>query len=562
MPWAESESSPSSNADSPLNDLEAGTQTPSSLPSWDDLSNYTRSSLLWHSQRLAPPLQEYPNNWSTSSGSWLSNLPILIVPSFLQKYVGGRPSPDHKLHKIAALDGLRGWACLLVFNFHFLFTYTWKVAIGWGFAKENFSIFQLPIIHLLTSGHIMVAIFFVISGYVLSYKPLKTIRSRSWDQTFVVLASSTFRRGLRLYIPSIIGIAIVMAAVRMGVYNYSHVVVNEGQTILGTNEQHPIILPTFYMQLWDWYRTVVHLTDPWNWGLYYNYYNPHLWTIPVEFRCSIVLFLTILATSRLRSSVRIGLVACLLWFCVRWGRWDVVLFLSGMLMAEVDLIHGIWENPAPAPTTASSVDSTPTTTKPFWNEKAPSLPIQLPPAVHRAIRVCHRNRWLGVFVTGLYIGSSPNNGFKWTPGYIWLARLTPKTYPEPHRFPQTIGAVLIVLAINRSPAIQRLFTNPFSQYLGRISFAFYIVHGPILHSLGYSIMPSIWAVVGRQTDFQAGLGFLLGWLVCLPISICVADLFWRAVDIPSVRFARWLEEKLVVQAGWTNDLPTSMKGKK
>lgn len=62
---------------------------------------------------------------------------LTLVPSFLQRYAGALPQEPKKLHAIAALDGLRGWACLLVFNFHFLFTYTWKVAEGWGFAHDN-----------------------------------------------------------------------------------------------------------------------------------------------------------------------------------------------------------------------------------------------------------------------------------------------------------------------------------------------------------------------------------------------------------------------------------------
>lgn len=476
-------------------------------------------------------LSQTPDNWIDQLDLMLSKLTIALTPSFLQHWVGGQPPQQSRLHGFAALDGVRGWACLLVFNFHFLFTYTWKVAVGWGFAGENFGILHLPIIHLLISGHIMVAIFFVLSGYVLSYKPLKLMRSRSWDQVFTTLASATFRRGLRLYIPSIVGIFFVFVAVRLGVYNYSHMVVNRGQTIQGTNEQHPPVMKSFQRQFRDWYLTVVHLIDPWNWALYYNYYNPHLWTIPVEFRCSIVLFVTMLATSRLVSTVRMAAVAGLTWFCMRWGRWDVVHFLFGMLMAELDLINGTWEKHQ------QQRDDE----KPAFPLTAPKLPPKL--------RISSRRFWLGVFVFGLYLGSSPNTGYKWTPFYMWTAKLTPKTYPEPHRFPQTIGAALIVFSINRSKSIQSLFTNDLSQYLGKISFAFYIVHGPILHSLGYSIMPNIWNIVGKETDFQYCLGFFIGWLICLPISIWAGDVFWRAVDVPSVRFSRWLEDKLIVKGG-------------
>lgn len=510
---------------SPLADLESAskTSTPNNASRWNGFSQFHPSNILAN-----PNAAKEPEDWWEAAEDLWIRLTIALTPSFFQQYVGAEPPQPTKLHAIAALDGLRGWACLLVFNFHFLFTYTWKVALGWGFAGENWGIHQLPIVHMLISGHIMVAIFFVISGYVLSYKPLKTIRSRSFDQTFTVLASSTFRRALRLYIPSIIGLACVFVAVRLGLYNYSWGVIKEGRTIVGTNEQHPPVYKSLYKQSWDWYYTIAHLMNPFDWSLFYNNYNPHLWTIPVEFRCSLVLFLTALATSRLTSPVRMALVASLTWFCMRYGRWDVVLFLVGMQMAELDLINKTWERP-----TATMADD--------------KLYIRSLRGGKVIGAISRRRLWIGVFIIGLYFGSCPNLGFKWTPGYKWLWSITPWTYGEPHRFPQTIGAALIVFSINHSPDIQKLFTNPLSQYLGKISYAFYIVHGPILHALGYSLMPNIWEITGKETDLQYCFGFLIGWLICLPIAIWAGDVFWRVVDIPSVRFARWLEDQLLAK---------------
>ncbi|KAJ5675536.1 hypothetical protein N7462_008433 [Penicillium macrosclerotiorum] len=532
------EQASTSAVDIPLADLESGPRLSSHESArWNGFSKFHPSNILANPYDLTEKVSQ--TDWLAYTEDAAHRLTVALTPSFLQRYVGSEPPQPTKLHAIAALDGLRGWACLLVFNFHFLFTYTWKVAIGWGFAGENFGLHQLPFVHLLISGHIMVAIFFVISGYVLSYKPLKTIRSQSFDQTFTVLASSTFRRALRLYIPSFIGLACVFVAVRLGLYNYSWSVIKEGHTILGTNEQHPPIYRSFNKQFWDWYYTAAHLLNPFDWALYYNNYNPHLWTIPVEFRCSIVLFIAILATSRLVSVVRMSLVASLTWFCMRYGRWDVVLFLCGMLMAEIDLINGTWERPASSRTVLDDTTH-----------------FHLAPGGKSLAKISYRRLWIAIFVVGLYIGSTPNLGFKWTPGFMWLWHLTPWTYPEPHRFAQTIGAVLIVFSINHSPDIQTLFVNPLSQYLGKISFAFYIVHGPILHCLGYAIMPSIWAVTGKATDFQYCLGFLLGWLVCLPMSIWAGDVFWRAVDIPSVKFARWIEQRVVARGAPASGTPS------
>ncbi|KAJ5173042.1 hypothetical protein N7492_005635 [Penicillium capsulatum] len=514
----------------PLTDLESAPpsfQRPDQYASWNG-SSHTSASDVTESNGLAPKPAATDWDWIDYSEDVFSNMMIALVPSFLQKHVGGVAPEPAKLHAIAALDGLRGWACLLVFNFHLLFTYTWQVSIGWGFAGGNFGIHQLPFLHLFISGHIMVAIFFVLSGYVLSYKPLKTIRGHSFEQTFTVLASSTFRRALRLYIPPFVGLASVFVAVRMGLYNYSWVVIREGHTILGTNEEHPPVFRTASDQFWDLYSTVARLINVFDYNLFYNNYNPHLWTIPVELRCSIILFLTILATSRLKTVFRMSLVANLMWFSSRYGRWDVILFLAGMLMAEIDLINGTWERPV-IPAANAGDDK-----------------IHLTHGGRIMVNISRRTVWIIVFVLGLYFGSSPNLGFKWTPGYMWLWHYTPSTYGEPHRFPQAIGAALIVFSINHSPDIQKLFTAPLSQYLGKISFAFYIVHGPILHALGYALMPNIWYYTGKESNFQFCFGLLIGYCILLPICICVGDFFWRYVDIPSVKFARWVESYVTV----------------
>lgn len=465
-----------------------------------------------------------------------TNVSTILLPSFLHSWAGRGPSkPERPQNAIAALDGLRGWACLLVFNFHFLFTYTHKTAIGWGLGEDDWGYHQLPIIHMLISGHVMVAIFFVISGYVLSYKPLKLLRSYEWEPAFRTLSSSTFRRAIRLYIPSIVGTFCVTIAVLLGGYNYSTWVRDEGKTILGTNEQHPPIFPTLYEQMWDWYKTVVHLIDPWNWKIWYNFYNPHLWTIPVEFRCSLALFLAILGLSRLWPWFRLVSLAGMISFCVRWNRWDVVLFFSGMMLAELDLICGLHDSP-----------KTPPSLLPLETENGHVEQEKVAPSSSSSGQcVLGRITWFCLFITGLYIGSAPNQSPEKTPGFRYLCTYVPETY-DPNRFLQSIGAIIIVCCVNHSRDLQKPFTTSVAQYLGRVSFAFYVVHGPILHSLGYSIMPSIWSYTGKETNIRYCLGFLLGYLACLPVAVWAGDLFWRAVDVPSVKFARWIEQKVTI----------------
>ena len=96
---------------------------------------------------------------------------------------------------------------------------------------------------------------------------------------------------------------------------------------------------------------------------------------------------------------------------------------------------------------------------------------------------------------------------------------------------------------SNSAALQRLFTNGPVQYLGRISFSLYLMHGPVTHSLGFACMNVMWSVVGWDTAFTKGLGFGVAGVVTLVVTVWAADLFMRVVDEPCVRFAKWLEGK-------------------
>lgn len=102
-----------------------------------------------------------------------------------------------KVHTTSWLDGVRGVAAFFVV-FHHLAERSW--ACTWGpftFADPHF--LQMPIVRIFYSGAAMVTVFFVVSGYALSYKPLQLTEDS--PKLFDPLASSTFRRAIRIYLP-------------------------------------------------------------------------------------------------------------------------------------------------------------------------------------------------------------------------------------------------------------------------------------------------------------------------------------------------------------------------
>jgi hypothetical protein len=125
------------------------------------------------------------------------------LPSFLQ-----RTSVRHvprKLLSTSYLDGVRGIAALFVLFHHYALAFTSCSSYGWKSREDapDDWFLQLPLIRVVHSGRFMVTIFFVLSGYVLSYRGLKLARDGEPVKLLDSLATSVFKRWIRLSIPVI-----------------------------------------------------------------------------------------------------------------------------------------------------------------------------------------------------------------------------------------------------------------------------------------------------------------------------------------------------------------------
>jgi hypothetical protein len=214
------------------------------------------------------------------------SLSFAILPSFVQNRIRPSTKPQKPLHPTGFLDGMRGVAAFLVIVFHLVVCcYDAKHGYASGKHGEHREFMKLPFIRIIYAGPTMVSIFFVVSGYALSYTPVKLMRSKNWQSLSQSLASSIFRRAIRLFLPCIVSTFLISLMISSGLYDWG----TEFAKARGHyNPKHAIDIPRFdslAAQMGFWAReTSTKLTYPWSFSAKSTEVSidGHLWTIPVE----------------------------------------------------------------------------------------------------------------------------------------------------------------------------------------------------------------------------------------------------------------------------------------
>ncbi|KAK0711980.1 acyltransferase family-domain-containing protein [Lasiosphaeris hirsuta] len=346
-------------------------------------------------------------------------------------------------------------------------------------------------------GHFAVATFFVISGFVLSVKAVDLIHQGEHGKLANHLSSALFRRWLRLYIP--------------------------------------ILCTTFiYMTSWHIFRVPIASADPKatygeELAAWAELYNFHLWSIPIEFRGSIVVCTSLLALSACTQTARLCLQAGLVfYFLYIVDGWYLSMFTSGTLLCDLDLLARAGE---------------------------------LPP-IFRPLQPYKKAIFYAMFLVSIYLGgisarTDSIEDLRQNPGgWYYISFLKPHVVSNYKWFFLFWAATFLVVSVRHIPWLCRFFETRFCQFFGRVSYSLYLIHGLIICTLG----DRLYAAVGWVNDYRAtnmldlvnmfplpmagplGLevAFLVPHIVLLPVTLYCAELAMRAFDQPSVRFARWL----------------------
>jgi peptidoglycan/LPS O-acetylase OafA/YrhL len=437
----------------------------------------------------------------------------------------GSTQPE-KLRPTAYLDGLRGFAAFLVYwHHHELWAHVpvqgMSLESSFGYDGLHYFAAFPGIRNFFHGGHFAVATFFVISGYVLSAKPLSLIHAGEQAKLADNVGSALFRRWLRLYIPLICTTFIYMTIVHaFGIWI----------------DSRPA-KANYLVAVWDWYCEVKNFSFIFHNGkVGWLSYNFHLWSIPVEFKGSIVIYTSLLAFSRCPRNARLWCEAALVfYFMYIVDGWYCAYFTVGMLLNDLEQLAAKDELPE------------------FFDRFRP----------HK------KTIFYTFFALSMFLGGCPAHKaeveeLRKNPGWYLLSFLKPQAVFDAKWFFLFWAAVFLVSSIPHIPWLKRFFESSFCQYLGRISFSLYLVHGPVLWTLGDRLYAAVgWPKDGRLTYLphwfntfplpkSGPLGlepaFLVPHLILLPVTFYLAEVVTRAFDEPSVRFPQWLYKTVTATA--------------
>ncbi|KAI9827427.1 MAG: hypothetical protein M1819_006968 [Sarea resinae] len=438
----------------------------------------------------------------------------LVRPAFLTKVW----SPQPQLRRTAYLDGLRGFAALLVYwgHHHLWARDQWSADTvfenAFGYDQQYYAACLPGIRTFFSGGHFAVTVFFVISGYVLSTKPLALIYAGEYVKLGDNVGSALFRRWLRLHLPVIATTFLYMTS--WHAFN-----------IWTASSEHQ---SSYRAELWNWYTEFKNFSfvfrsggEPW------FSYDFHVWSIPIEFRGSIVIYTALLAFSRSTRNARLWCeVGLIFYFMYIVDGWFCSMFVAGMLLCDLDLL-------------AANND----------------LPVFFSRFERRKKTIFN-----SLFIISIYLGGVPSHSsdikvLKESPGWYLLSFLTPQAAFDYKWFYLFWASAFLVASIPRIPWLKTFFEARFNQHLGRISFAFYLVHGPVLWILGdrlYSVtgwsreshaigIPKWISILPLSKRGPLGLdmAFLAPQLILLPVTLWLAEVATKLIDEPSVKFAQW-----------------------
>lgn len=316
-------------------------------------------------------------------------------------------------------------------------------------------------------------LFWVMSAFVLSVRFHAT---KSSEEAIKALGSATVRRYPRLALPVLASAIFAWALLNAGLMNNQELATALGQQssswVGSFYEFEPSLTNALRCGLWDSFFAYSPESS----------YNRNLWTMEIEYLGSLFLFAFLALLGKHSSRVFFYAITFVVLHRIQFNV--VNAFLVGIILSDIYSRRdqfAKWSESFPVLSTARHLKS-------GWFLALSSVPF--------------------IYLVGL-------------PNHFNLLHLL-------------LSAMITCLCVYDT-FLARVLSRPIFVFLGAISFGVYLVHIPLICSLG---LPLYQFAMGASQDSFARVVAFLG---LFSISVFFGFLMWFLVDRHSVRFARWFD---------------------
>ncbi|KIW19651.1 hypothetical protein PV08_00225 [Exophiala spinifera] len=301
-------------------------------------------------------------------------------------------------------------------------------------------------------------------GFVNALAPLRLARSGQVDKTLSKLASSSFSRIFRLVLPATVATIISWVICNMGLYTTA-----EMSDAFWLHSTAPSPSPNWLQAVPDLLRGI---SATWAFGQQNPYDQPQ-WALIYLLQGSFMIISALFLTAHMTPAWRTATLSALIFWSLNWSRligdpWTGLCCFAGIMLAEMSLAGG-----AEALSDIS--------------------PILAPLSI-----------LVGLFVMS-YPGGYPDAASWSRMMHAFGLRFLPTEAVD--RMYGSLGGIALVFGIIISPHAHCVLSSKPLEWLGKVSFAIYLLHGMLLRTvfawllhLGQSLTPFVENEDGIDVD--------------------------------------------------------------